>query len=117
MLNKYNFDQDYWFSGSQEITSDNSVRFLATPNTFCIVAFSQPTNGQLVIKKRLPIFPGDEIVLLSPLAADRSRSDVANGLNWSLDDITGSLTVNVSESDLRGIEYAWAFQVRYGTGN
>src|SRR5882762_11522318 len=58
--------QDYWFQGSQDITGDISVRFLTTPSTFCIVALSRPMNGQLVINKRLPILPGDEIVLLRP---------------------------------------------------
>jgi alpha-L-fucosidase len=78
---------------------------------------SRPTNGQLVVNKRLPILPGDEIVLLSPNTAsqnaDRSRSDNAIGLPWSVDDSTGQLVVNVSDSDMIGIEYAWAFQVRY----
>jgi hypothetical protein len=108
--------QDYWFQGPQDTSGD--IRFLTTPRAFCIIAFSRPTNGQLVINKRLPILPGDKIVLLSPSIAshnaDRSRSDSATGLPWSLDS-SGRLVVNVSESDLSGIEYAWAFQVRYRT--
>jgi alpha-L-fucosidase len=108
--------QDYWFQGPQDTSGD--IRFLTTPHAFCIVTFSRPTNGQLVINKRLPILPGDKIVLLNPSIArhkaDRSRSDSATGLPWSLDP-SGQLTVNVSESDLSGIEYAWAFQVQYRT--
>lgn len=106
--------QDYWFQGSQDIIGDK--RFITTPDAFCIISFSRPTNGQLVVHKRLPIFPGDQIVLLSPSTArqnsDRPRSDGATGLPWSVDP-TGQLIVNISESDLDGVEYAWAFQVRY----
>lgn len=108
--------QDYWFPGSEYITSETSLRFLTTPNTFCIVALSYPSNGQLIVNKRLPILPGDEIVLLSPYTSGRDprqSSDPAVGLPWSVDDSTGYLIVNVSKSDLDGINHAWAFQVRY----
>jgi len=112
------YGTDYWFQGSQDTTGN--VRFLTTSNTFCIVAFSRPTNGQLVVNKRLPILPGDEIVLLSPNTAsqnaDRPRSGGAIGLPWSVDDSTGQLVIDVSESDLGEVEYAWAFQVRYALG-
>jgi alpha-L-fucosidase len=77
-------------------------------------------NGQLVINKRLPILPGDEIVLLSPIAAsqnaDRPRSNGTIALPWFVDDSTGRLTIDVSTSDLSEVDYAWAFQVRYGLG-
>jgi len=108
--------QDYWFQGPQDTSGD--IRFLTTPRTFCIITLSRPTNGQLVVNKRLPILQGDKIVLLSPSItshkADRSKSDNAKGLPWSLDS-SGRLLINVSESDLSGMEYAWAFQVRYRT--
>lgn len=107
------FLQNYWFQGSQYTTSDVDVRFLTTPNTFCIVAFSRPTNGQLIIDKRLPILPQDKIFLLSPQVADRSQSSAMQGLPWTIDETTGQLTVNVSESYLNEVEYAWAFEVRY----
>lgn len=105
--------QNYWFQGSQYTTSDVNVRFLTTPTTFCIVAFSRPANGQLIIDKRLPILPQDEIFLLSPQVADRSESSAMQGLPWSIDETTGQLTVNVSESYLNEVQYAWAFEVRY----
>jgi alpha-L-fucosidase len=105
--------QDYWFQGSEDITGN--FRFLTTQDTFCIVAFSRPTDGQLVVSKRLPIVTGDKIVLLSPnTASDRSRSEDAMGLPWSVDDPTGKLVINVSESQLNRVEHAWAFQVQYG---
>jgi alpha-L-fucosidase len=111
------YGTDYWFPGSEYITPETSLRFLTTPNTFCIIALSYPSNGQLIVNKRLPILPGDEIVLLSPYTSgrnpDRQSSDPAIGLPWSIDDSTGHLVVNVSKSDLDGINHAWAFQVRY----
>ena len=45
--------------------------------------------------------------------ADRSKSVGATRLPWDVDESTGRLTVDVWESDLSGIEHAWAFQVRY----
>jgi len=111
------YGTDYWFPGSQDITGDVSVRFLTTPDTFCIISFSRPTNGQLVVNKRLPILTGDKIVLLAPstpsLDADRPMLNDTVGLPWSIDDSTGQLVINVSERHLSEVEYAWAFQVQY----
>lgn len=55
--------------------------------------------------------PGDEIVLLDPYTsgrnANRHSSDpqAAIGLPWSIDDSTGHVIVNVSKSNLSGIDH------------
>ncbi|KAK0196186.1 glycoside hydrolase family 29 protein [Armillaria mellea] len=95
--------QKFWFQGSQDTGSTSDVRFLMTPTTFCIVAFSRPDDGKIVIEKRLPLLPGDEMVLLGP----DSDSPVA----WSTDGASGRLTIDVAGMD--SFEYAWAFEVRY----
>ena len=79
------------------------MRFLTTPTTFCIVVFSRPDDGKIVIEKRLPLLPGDEMVLLGP----DSDSPVA----WSMDGLSGHLTIDVANMDI--FEYAWAFEVHY----
>lgn len=105
----YAVQQDYWYQTSQNSEpEDTPVRFLTTPDTFCIVALSKPGNGQLVVSERLPVLPGDEIFLLGP--------HNGSSLPWSFNDDATQLTINVSESDLDAVDYAWAFQVRY-SGN
>ncbi|KAK0448931.1 glycoside hydrolase family 29 protein, partial [Desarmillaria tabescens] len=97
------YDTKFWFQGSQDTRSTSDVRFLTTPTTFCIVVFSRPENGKIVIEKRLPLLPGDEMVLLGP------DSDIP--ANWSMDVASGHLTIDVAKIDI--FEYAWAFEVRY----
>ncbi|EIW76353.1 glycoside hydrolase family 29 protein [Coniophora puteana RWD-64-598 SS2] len=105
---------EYWFRGSEDPTG--SIRFLTTPTTFCIVSFERPSNGRLVVQKRVPITRGDRIHLLSPHGARVCvDSDLACGLPWSVDRTTGYLTVDVSDVDLDLVEYAWAFQIQYNT--
>lgn len=107
---------DYWFQGSQDTAGRNPARFLVTPKTFCILAFTKPLNGQLVINKRVPILPGDKIVLLSPAHNSvTSGLDTVVGLPWSIDE-SNRLVVNISESDATSVKYAWAFQVLYNIG-
>lgn len=60
----------------------------------------------LVISTRLPILPEDEIVLLKPGGPSAS-------LPWIVDDATGHLVVNVTESDLQAVKHAWVFKVNY----
>jgi len=114
---------DYWFQGSEDThppTGHNPARFLLTPKAFCIVAFTKPLNGQLVINKRVPILAGDKIVLLSPANVNGPgdlRPDSVVGLPWSVDENSGQLVVNVSESDVARVTYAWAFQVLYKIDN
>jgi len=113
---------DYWFQGSEDTKtspSHNPARFLVTPKTFCIVAFTKPLNGQLVINKRVPILPGDKIVLLSPVLHINNPGilspglDNVTGLPWTFDEISGRLVVDISESDVASVKHAWAFQVLY----
>jgi alpha-L-fucosidase len=104
----------FWFQGSQDIpstlsnSSNTEMRFLTTLTTFCIVAFSPPTNGSLVINKRLPILEGDQIFYLS-------ANGSSNSLSWTMDAETGRVTVDVNsaESDIDQGQFAWAFEVRY----
>ncbi|KAF9465205.1 glycoside hydrolase family 29 protein [Collybia nuda] len=100
------YDTNYWFPGSQDDNASQTVRFTTTPKTFCVVAFDAPTNGQLVIHKRLPLLPGDTIKLLNP------AKDVVD-LPWSVNTDTGELTVNVSTDALTSGRFAWAFQIAY----
>ncbi|KAG7450034.1 glycoside hydrolase family 29 protein [Guyanagaster necrorhizus] len=97
------YDTKFWFQGSQDTGSSPDVRFLTTPGTFCIVVLSQPEDGKIVIEKRLPLLPGDEMVLLGP------DSDIA--VAWSMDGASGQLTIDVVNMEI--FEYAWAFEVRY----
>ncbi|KAG5633646.1 hypothetical protein H0H81_006294, partial [Sphagnurus paluster] len=96
----------YWFPASQENAAGQSIRFTTTPQTFCVVSLTTPKNGKLTIQKRLPILPGDEIVLLGP-------GDTTTGaLPWTVDS-NGRLTVNVPAAAVAGGKYAWAFKVSY----
>ncbi|KAJ7639931.1 glycoside hydrolase family 29 protein [Mycena rosella] len=101
--------QTYWFPASQDASPPAdapAVRFLTTPTTFCIVAFAPPANGQLVINKRLPLLPGDALVLLKP---DGGSVVVP----WTMDERTGQFVVDVSSSDVAGGRFAWAFEADY----
>ena len=90
---------------------------MTTPSTFCIVSLLRPANGYLLVTKKVPVLLGDEIVLLKPsLIMDdpsASRQGESGGLPWFIQESTGHLIINVSESDLVGTDYAWAFEVRY----
>ncbi|RDB20778.1 Alpha-L-fucosidase [Hypsizygus marmoreus] len=100
------YDTEYWFPSSQELQPEQSIRFTTTPKTFCIITFSRPQNGQVAIQKRVPILQGDEIRLLDP---DGKR----HALKWSVDNESGQLIIDVSESELASGRYSWAFQVAY----
>ncbi|KAK7046728.1 glycoside hydrolase [Favolaschia claudopus] len=106
------YDTEYWFLGSQDPNpqaNTEPARFTTTPTTFCIVAFSQPVDGKVTISKRLPVMDGDDIVLLRP---DGPTTPLA----WNIDQESGTLSIEVSESDVTAVEYAWAFEVRYQIG-
>ncbi|KAJ6590514.1 glycoside hydrolase family 29 protein [Mycena vulgaris] len=103
------YDTEYWFSGSQDPNPEPGTmapRFTTTPTTFCIVAFSQPVGGKVTINKRLPVIAGDDIVFLRP-------GGPSPPLTWSLDEDTGRLVIEVPESEVEAVKYAWAFQVQY----
>ncbi|KAL0569834.1 hypothetical protein V5O48_012122 [Marasmius crinis-equi] len=104
------YDTNFWFQGSQDINvapDANAARFTTTPETFCIVTFDPPADGQLIINKRLPLLPGDEVRFLNP--------NTSEALPWSVDDSTGQLTVNVSSasSQIDEMQFGWAFQVKF----
>ncbi|KAK0212150.1 glycoside hydrolase family 29 protein [Desarmillaria ectypa] len=107
------YDTNYWFPGSQDIyapTGSTPARFTATPNTFCVIIFVAPTNGQLVVNQRLPILPGDEIYLLNP-------SSPFGPLPWTVNRTSGKFIVDISGADLEAIQHAWAFQVQFRVNN
>ncbi|KIO02569.1 glycoside hydrolase family 29 protein [Pisolithus tinctorius Marx 270] len=114
------YGTDYWYQGFQDVSG--SVRFLTTPHTFCIVALDKPTGGKLVVDVGdavLPLQPGDTIRLLGPKNPGALVSNNANaawqedrGLDWKLDG-SGVLTIQVPESLVDLVEYAWAFEVSY----
>ncbi|KAJ6493264.1 glycoside hydrolase family 29 protein [Mycena sanguinolenta] len=103
------YDTNYWFPGAQDANPPAdapAVRFMATPTTFCIVAFSPPPNGQLVVNKRVPLLPGDTLRLLTPGGGGVK-------LPWAIDNETGQLVVNVSDVALADGRFAWAFEAQY----
>ncbi|KIK60972.1 glycoside hydrolase family 29 protein [Collybiopsis luxurians FD-317 M1] len=106
------YDTEFWFQTSQDPNPPSGLapaRFTTTPDTFCIVAFDEPTNGQLVIHKRLPLLPGDDIVLLTP---NGNQTPLA----WSTDS-SGNLIVNVSSAELSQVQFAWPFRATYRLSN
>ncbi|KZT22439.1 glycoside hydrolase family 29 protein [Neolentinus lepideus HHB14362 ss-1] len=101
------YNTSYWFKGAQD-SVNGTLRFLTTPDTFCIVSLVQPSQT-LSVNTQIPILLGDEIVYLGD-----SNTEVSP-LAWSTDPNTGYLTVdlnNVRLNPIGGAE-AWAFQVRY----
>ncbi|KAJ7660033.1 glycoside hydrolase family 29 protein [Mycena rosella] len=103
------YDTEYWFPGSEDPNpppGTTAPRFTTTPTTFCVVAFSQPEGGKVMVNKRLPVMAGDEIFFLRP-------GGPSAPLNWTVDEPTGRLVIDVSASDIRAVDYAWAFQVQY----
>ncbi|KAJ7142230.1 glycoside hydrolase family 29 protein [Mycena epipterygia] len=103
------YNTSYWFPGSQDASPPAdapAVRFLTTPTTFCIVAFAPPADGQLIINQRVPLLPGDTLVLLRPNGASVPTP-------WTMDARTGQLVVNVSASDVADGRFAWAFEAQY----
>ncbi|KAJ8095980.1 hypothetical protein PM082_015201 [Marasmius tenuissimus] len=107
------YDTDFSFQGSEDINVTNTstpARFTRTADTFCIVAFDRPgENGELVVNKRLPVLPGDEIRFLSP------NVNGSEPLPWSVDTSTGRLTVDISGvmDQIDSVQFGWAFQVKY----
>ncbi|KAH0828992.1 glycoside hydrolase family 29 protein [Lanmaoa asiatica] len=101
---------DYWYQASQDPTG--SYRFLTTPETFCIVAFNKPMNGSIVVDAGgvvLPIQNGDTITLLGPT---NGTTTAGEGLEWSIDQ-NGVLTIDVPQTQIDQVDYAWAFRVSY----
>lgn len=102
--------QDYWYQASQD--PSGSYRFLTTPETFCIIAFIKPINGSVVVDTDgvvLPIQKGDTIKLLGPTTAGATARQ---GLEWNLEQ-NGVLTIDVPQSQVDQVDYAWAFEVSY----
>jgi hypothetical protein len=60
----------------------------------------------VTINKRLPVMVGDEIVFLRPQGPSAP-------LTWNVDQKSGQLVINIPESEVNGVDYAWAFQVQY----
>ncbi|KAJ3891702.1 glycoside hydrolase family 29 protein [Lentinula edodes] len=102
------YDTEYWFQTSQDPNPPiglTPARFTTTPTTFCVVVFDTPTDDEIIIHKRLPLLPEDKITLLTP-----SKSQIS--LPWSTDS-SGNLIVNISESGVKEVQYAWAFRISY----
>jgi hypothetical protein len=60
----------------------------------------------VTINKRLPVMAGDEIVFLHPQGPSAP-------LTWNVDQKSGRLAINVPDSEVSTVDYAWAFQVQY----
>ncbi|KXN86827.1 Alpha-L-fucosidase [Leucoagaricus sp. SymC.cos] len=105
------FDTDFWFPSSQDQVPAGSIlapaRFTTTPTSLCIVAFNQPTGGELVIQKRLPLLPDDKIFLMHPDAAIKHTE-----LQWNVTD-DGRTTIQVTDEQTQGVQDAWAFQIQF----
>ncbi|TFK33558.1 glycoside hydrolase family 29 protein [Crucibulum laeve] len=96
------YDTDYWFPGSQD--ESGNIRFTTTPKTFCIVSLAAPIRGQLIINKRLPLLPGDDIVLLQP------GTSTPNKLEWDVG-ANGQVIIQLEQSEINNVNIAWAFEV------
>jgi alpha-L-fucosidase len=75
--------------------------------SLCVIAFDEPSSGQLVIQKRLPILPGDKVFLQHPDATVSQRE-----LEWSIGK-AGGLIINVTEDQAKDVRDAWAFKIAY----
>ncbi|KAF5349105.1 hypothetical protein D9756_009517 [Leucocoprinus leucothites] len=108
------FDTDFWFQTSQDLTPVNSteagVRFTTTPTSFCAIAFNQPTGGELVIQKRLPLLPGDKVFLMHPDPSVKQTE-----LQWNVTE-DGRTTIQVTDEQAQGVRNAWAFQIQFNVG-
>lgn len=103
--------QDYWCQVSQDPAG--SYRFLTTPETFCVVALNKPVNGSVIVDAGGVVFPiqkGDAIRLLGPTNGTTARGE----LEWDIDQ-NGILTIDVPQSQVDQVDYAWAFQVTYAS--
>ncbi|TFK50892.1 glycoside hydrolase family 29 protein [Heliocybe sulcata] len=102
------YNTSYWFKGAQD-SVNGTLRFLTTPETFCIVSLVEPSQT-LSVNGQIPILPGDEVVYLG----DPNNTS----LSWSTEPNTGYLTVDIGDIPLNpvGGAEAWAFQVKYNTG-
>ncbi|KAF7323777.1 Glycoside hydrolase [Mycena kentingensis (nom. inval.)] len=102
------YDTEYWYPTSEDTNPEPdmpAIRFTTTANTFCIIAFGPPTDGKLIVNKRLPLLPGDDIVALRP-------GGTSKPLKWSVDK-GGAVTIEVSSEDVEGVQFAWPFQIKY----
>ncbi|EIW80256.1 glycoside hydrolase family 29 protein [Coniophora puteana RWD-64-598 SS2] len=101
------YDTQYWYQAQQ--SPDGTFRFLTTPTTFCIVAFTKPTGANLTVDAGpgvvLPVLEGDTVRLLGP-------GGNGTALKWSVDD-NGVMSIELNEDEVDAVDYAWAFQVEY----
>jgi alpha-L-fucosidase len=79
-----------------------------------LASFTAPSNGMVVINKRLPILEGDEIVYLASKGNGNDAGSTVS-LPWTMDVETGQTTSDVSavQSGIEQGEFAWAFEVRH----
>ena len=82
------------------------MRFMTTPDTFCVIALERPSDGTLVVPRLLPIRDGDRIELLG--APVRDAKDV---VTWRVEGAKTYITAPVSRWD--AVQHAWAFQIAY----
>jgi alpha-L-fucosidase len=95
-----------WFIQPADQTPGlTNVRFTTTASAFYILALERPTNGSLKTAAPVPIIPGDKVRLLGGSGTN---------LNWSVDESSGVLSVDVSDDELDMVNLpAWAFEVVY----
>ncbi|KAG8706494.1 hypothetical protein FRC11_008185, partial [Ceratobasidium sp. 423] len=93
------YNTTYSFLGAEA----GSFRFTTTPKFFCIIAFSKPQDGWVVIDRSMPILPGDIVTFLG--------DENARPLAWSYRD--GRFTILVPETLVDTIKHAWAFKITY----
>ncbi|XP_006464064.1 hypothetical protein AGABI2DRAFT_209111 [Agaricus bisporus var. bisporus H97] len=105
------YDTDFWFQSSQDLVENDlnsaPARFTSTPTSLCVIAYNEPSSGKLVIQKRLPILPGDQVFLQHPNATISGTE-----LEWSVGE-TGKLTISVTEDQTKDVKNAWAFKIVY----
>ncbi|CAE6426674.1 unnamed protein product [Rhizoctonia solani] len=93
------FNTTYTFLGAEA----GSFRFTTTPKSFCMITFSEPQDGLVVVDRPMPILPGDTVTFLG----DKN----AESLPWSYHN--GKLAVVVPKESVQAVKHAWAFKITY----
>ncbi|KAH7325490.1 glycoside hydrolase superfamily [Rhizoctonia solani] len=93
------FNTTYTFLGAES----GSFRFTTTPKSFCMITFSEPKEGLLVVDRPVPILPGDTVTFLGDKKAE--------SLPWSYHN--GKLAVVIPKEPVKAVKHAWAFKVTY----
>ncbi|KAA1470747.1 glycoside hydrolase family 29 protein [Dentipellis sp. KUC8613] len=91
----------WWMAAADETPGFSNVRFTTKPDAFYVTALARP-NGSVSTPAPVPIASRDTVTLLG-------GSGVA--LNWTSS--AGNVTIQVPDSEVDMVKYAWVFKVTY----